>query len=260
MQPPQDIADTPRAMLPPLPRGAPTFYLTGRQPLRPTSILLAILAAVASLGVIVYAMSHAGVHLLPGGGPDSSRSSGANGRGDDDKDDPNQIDTIVLGDPTEAPVPAHHGDPGGDHASTVHPTILVVLPRSGDHFGQIPDSAAGHLLYDWLAAFNQATPSALAKSLPTINAAVDAQMELRRQTRGFTLLSAKEVQPGLLVFRLRDQAKSPNEVLGTLLMDPDSNPPAIASFSLRAVPPPQQNPTNGASAPSRTSVEHPSEN
>jgi len=220
------------------PVAAPAFYLTGRQPLSPGAILLAIFAAVSSLAFIVYAMGHSGAHLLPGAS-DSSRSAGGNGSGDDDKDDPNQIDTIVLGDPTEAPVPAHRGD----RVSPVHPTLLVVLPRSGEHFGQIPDTSAGRLLYAWLATFNRADFPALAEALPTVDAAVGAQMQLRRQTGGFTLLSAKEVQPGLIVFRLRDQTPSATEVLGTLWVRPDSNPPAIASFSLRAIPPPPPNTT-----------------
>jgi hypothetical protein len=64
-------------------------------------------------------------------------------------------------------------------------------------------------------------------------------MDLRHQTGGFELLSAKEVQPGVLVFRLRDQTPAGNETLGTLQLLPDSSPAAIASFSLRAVPSPR---------------------
>jgi hypothetical protein len=55
------------------------------------------------------------------------------------------------------------------------------------------------------------------------------------------------VQPGVLVFRLRDQTPSATEVLGTLQVRPNSSPAAIASFSLRAVPPPRQDATTGAS-------------
>jgi hypothetical protein len=237
MESPPHIADS----TPNLPPAAPTFYLTARQPFSPAAILLAILAAAGSLAFIVYAMAHSGAHLLPGS-PDSSRSAGASGSsGDDDNDDPNQIDTIVLGDPTEAPVPAHRGDAAAAHNSSVHPFLLTILPHAGDHFGQIPDSPAGHLLYNWLAAFNQPNASALAAALPTASPAstLNAQLELRRQTGGFTLVSSKEPQPGLLVFRLRDQTQPAHEVLGTLWLRPNSNPPAIASFSLRALPPAQ---------------------
>ena len=90
------------------PLTAPTFYITGRQPLSPGAILLAIVVAVGALSLVLYAMSHAG---------------GAVGQKDDD--DPNQIDTVVVGDPTDAPEPARPGT----HVSPVHPTILVRLPR-----------------------------------------------------------------------------------------------------------------------------------
>jgi hypothetical protein len=74
-------------------------------------------------------------------------------------------------------------------------------------------------------------------------------MDLRRQTGGFNLLSAKEVLPGVLVFRLRDQTPAAIEVLGTLQVRPDSSPAAIASFSLRAVTPPSQEAAGAASFP-----------
>jgi hypothetical protein len=162
----------------------------------------------------------------------------------DEKDDPSQIDTIVLGDPADAPVPARQGD----HVSPVHATVLVRLPRFGDQVGLIPDTPAGRLLYGWLAAFNQPSYPALGNALPNVAlaSAAAAQIELRQQTGGFNLLSAKEVQPGVLVFRLRDQTPSANEVLGTLQVRPNSSPAAIASFSLRAVPRPRQDETAGA--------------
>jgi hypothetical protein len=71
-------------------------------------------------------------------------------------------------------------------------------------------------------------------------------MELRRQTGGFNLLSAKEVQPGVLVFRLHDQTPSATEVLGTHQVRPNSSPATIASFSLRAASSPRKDPTTGA--------------
>jgi hypothetical protein len=207
------------------PLTAPSFYLTGRQPLSPGAILLAIVAAVGALSLVLYAMSHAG------------------GAAQKDDDDPNQIDTVVVGDPTDAPVPARPGT----HVSPVHPTILVRLPRFGAQVGFIPNTPAGHLLYNWLAAFNQASYPALADALPNIalDSATGAQMELRRQTGGFSLLSAKEVQPGVLVFRLRDETPSPTEFLGTLQVRPKSSPANIASFSLRAVPSPRDDSTTG---------------
>ncbi|HEX7159265.1 MAG TPA: hypothetical protein VF214_09640 [Edaphobacter sp.] len=229
----------------------PSFYITGRQPLRPGAILLATVAAVGALSSVLYALGHTGhSHFLS----DSSRSPSSTSQAastDDDKDDPSQIDTIVLADPADAPVPARRGD----HVSPVHPTILVRLPRFGDQIGLIPDTPAGRLLYNWLAAFNQTSYAALGNALPNaaLASATAAQMELRQQTGGFNLLSAKEVQPGVLVFRLRDQTPSAIEVLGTLQMRPNSNPPTIQSFSLRAVPSSRQNATTGAAPLSVTS-------
>ena len=217
---------------------APNFYITGRQPLRPAAVLLAIVAAVGALSSVLYAMNHAGHAYVTSGGSGADRSGsattgGAPAAGQKDDDDPNQVDTIVLGDPESAPVPA----PPGAHVSPVHPTILVRLPRVGNQVGFIPNTPAGHLLYQWLAAFNQASYPALANALPNIAlaSATAAQMELRRHTGGFSLLSAKEVLPGVLVFRLRDQTPSATEVLGTLQLRPNSSPATIASFSLRAV-------------------------
>jgi hypothetical protein len=234
----------------PLPTGvpvltAPRFYITGRQRLSPGAILLATVVAFAALSSVLYALGHTG-HLSYDSSGAARSASAAPGAADDDKDDPNQIDTIVLGDPADAPVPARKGD----HVSPVHPTILVHLPRFGEQVGLIPDTPAGQLLYGWLAAFNQASYPALGNALPNVAlaSAAAAQIELRRQTGGFSLLSAKEVQPGVLVFRLRDQTPSANEVLGTLQMRADSSPAAIASFSLRAVPSPRRSTTTeGAS-------------
>ncbi len=226
---------------------APRFYITGRQPLRPGAILLATVAAVAALSSVLYALGHTEHAHLTFGSSGADRSASPTSRAasaGDEKDDPNQIDTIVLGDPTDAPVPARPGD----HVSPVHPFVVVHLPRFGDQVGLIPDTPAGHLLYDWLAAFNQANYPGLGNALPNVAlaTAADAQMELRRQTGGFNLLSAKEVQPGVLVFRLRDQTPSATEVLGTLQVRPNSSPAAIASFSLRAVSPLRQDANVGS--------------
>jgi hypothetical protein len=229
---------------------APSFYITGRQPLRPEAILLAIIVAVGALSSVLYALRQTGhAHFTSGGGSGGDRSASATlggtpAAGQKDDDDPDQIDTVVLGDPSDAPVPAR----SAGHVSTVHPTIIVRLPRSGDQVGFIPSTPAGHLLYNWLAAFNQASYPALAAALPNValDSATAAQMELRRQTGGFTLLSAKEVQPGVLVFRLHDQTPSATDVLGTLQVRPNSSPATIASFSLRAVSSPRQNPTTAA--------------
>ena len=227
------------------PSRVPAFYLTGRQPLRPGAILLAITAAGTFLFLVSHALGHSGRTHFDSGSPGAGRvpSNLPNAAPTaDDKDDPSQIDTVFLGDPADAPVPARPGD----HVSPVHPTIVVRLPRFGEQVGLIPDTPAGHLLYGWLAAFNQANNPALRKALPEILLSTTAaQIELRKETGGFTLLSAKEVQPGVLVFRLHDQTPSATEVLGTLQVRPGSDPVTIASFSLRGVSSAGQNTTSG---------------
>jgi hypothetical protein len=181
-------------------------------------VLLAIVAAAVALSFVLFALTH------------NTRV------GHKEEDDPNQVDTIVIGDPSEAPKPAHPGEKVDP--SPVHPTILVHLPRWGSQLGMIPDSPAGHLLYNWLAAFNKANETGLREALPNVAEVSTAaiQMEIRRQTGGFSLLSAKEIQPGILVFRMRDQSPAGVEVLGTLQVTPKSSPATIESFSLRAVP------------------------
>ena len=217
---------------------APSFYLTGRQPLRPGAVLLAVGLAIGALSSVLYALDHNRQAHPASSGSGEARSAGEASSPADDKDDPDQVDTVVLGDPADAPVPARRGD----HVSPVHPTILVRLPRFGDQAGLIPATAAGRLLYAWLAAFNKADTPALGDALPNVALAptVATQMELLRQTGGFSLLSAKEVQPGVLVFRLRDQTPLATEVLGTLQVRANSSPASIASFSLRAVAPYRQ--------------------
>lgn len=212
---------------------APSFYITGRQRLGPGALLVATFAAAAVLSSVMYGLGHNARGHWPTGRPTRSASSSAAASPADDKDDPNQIDTIVLGDPADPPAPARTNN----HVSPVHPTILVRLPRYGNDVGLIPNTPTGHLLYDWLAAFNQANSAALANVLPTAApSSTDAQMELRKETGGFNLVSAKEVQPGLLVFRVRDQTPSGTEALGALQMVPGSNPASIATFSLGSVP------------------------
>lgn len=233
---------------------APTFYLTSRQPLRPGAILLATVAAIVALSSVLYALGQTRHTFLVSGSSGTSRAANPTtgaAQPDDEKDDPSQIDTIVVGDPGDAPVPARQGD----HVSSVHPTLLVHLPRFGDQVGLIPDTPAGRLLYGWLAAFNKASYPALGNALPhaALAAAGRAEIQLRQQTGGFSLLSAKEVEPGVLVFRLRDQTPAATEVLGTLRVRANSSPVTIASFSLRSVASPRQD----ASADSMRTADRP---
>lgn len=210
----------------------PRFYLTPNRRLGPGSLLLALAIALC----LLFAVSHA-----------LGRSHNLGTQADNDDDDPSRVDTFYVGGPDQAPV-AKRPSAG---PSTVHPFVVVRLPGNGDQLGQIPATPAGHVLYAWLAAFNGTDPSALTRALPTAHADLvqAAQQELRRETGGFTLLSAKEIQPGVIVFRLHDQTPAETQVLGTLQLNPDTLSPTILTFSLRALPAPHQAAPQAASAP-----------
>jgi hypothetical protein len=232
----------------------PRFYVTKRQPIRPAAIMLAILTAVGTLTLVAFGLGHSKAAHYKEGTASASRSPDTPNSAtpeEDPEDDPSQVDTIVLGDAADAPVPARKKD----RVSPVHATIIIHLPRYGQQTGLIPDTPSGHLLYGWLAAFNQGSDAALEKAVPNIAPVYSsvAQMVLRHQNGGFNLLSAREVQPGVLVFRLRDQTPEATEVLGTLQVRANSNPAAIASFSLRAIPQVSKNAATAATPTSATS-------
>ena len=219
------------------PDAALRFYVTPKQRISPGVVLLAIGLAVGLLLGTREVLSRARVGRRA---ERNEAARGSRGAGGEDKDeDLSTVETIYLGDPGEAPVPVRpDAKPPGGQGGSVHPFVIVRLPRFGAEAGLIPDTGAGRLLFGWLAGFNQANAGLLARALPNRanDAAVAAQLELRRQTGGFRLLSSKEVQPGVLVFRLREQDPAATEVLGTLQVLQDSDPPAIESFSIRAVP------------------------
>lgn len=252
MQQPPALADARRLA----PGIAPRFAVIERKPPRPAAIMLAMLTAAGVLVLAAVGLGHSRARRFANGGASASRTPGGapgphSAADKDEPDDPSQIDTIVLGDAADAPVPKRRSD----HISDVHATIIIRLPRYGDDIGLIPDTPSGHLLFSWLAAFNQGSSAALERALPNIalDDTVAAQMILRLQTGGFRLVSAREVQPGLMVFRLRDQTPLGTEVLGTLHMRANSNPAAIASLSLRAV---ADTTSNAASAAAVSRASH----
>src|SRR5215469_7399258 len=54
---------------------APSFYITGRQPLRPGAILLAIVAAVGALCMVLYALGQTGHSHFISNNPGVARSA-----------------------------------------------------------------------------------------------------------------------------------------------------------------------------------------
>jgi hypothetical protein len=145
-------------------RPAPRFYITARQPLRPGAILLATMAAVAALSSVLYAMGHTEHAHLTSGRSGTARSASATtgtASAADEKDDPSQIDTIVVADPADAPVPARPGD----HVN-VHPTILVHLPHFGDQVGLIPDQQPTPVITLASGSYQMPTSTAITDSTP----------------------------------------------------------------------------------------------
>lgn len=222
-------------------RQAPSFGVLEQAPPRPVAWLLAWIVAAAVIYSVGQGLAHSRQRHFREQAEQASRTPGgdtssSSATPDGKDDDPSQVDTIVLGDAADAPVPARRNH----HISNVHATVIIHLPRFGPNEGLIPDSPAGHLLYNWLAAFNQGSDAALTTALPNAapNATAAAEMLLRLRTGGLRLLSAREIQPGILVFRMRDQTPEAEEILGTLQVRPGSSPPTIGTFSLRAVEPP----------------------
>ena len=212
--------------------GTPSFYVIGRQPIRPLAVMLALLVFGAACAGIGYGLRHSRKHHRVA----DTRASRAGDSPDDeeDKDDPSQVDVVYVGDAGDAPETTR--PPGKRAYRSVHPTIMVRLPHSGPQEGLIPDDAAGHLLYRWLAAFNGANAAALAEAVPSDapKPTVHTLLTLRQRTGGLRLLSAREVEPGVMVFRLQDQTPEAGEMLGTLRVRTGSA--ELGSFSLRAVP------------------------
>ena len=108
----------------------PSFYITGRQSLSPGAILLATVAAVGALYLgALYAGSQRTYASQRRRWPFCERQP-AGAPAADEKDDPYQIDTIVLGDPADAPVPAPPGRPR-QPCSRDHPRSSAPLRRAG---------------------------------------------------------------------------------------------------------------------------------
>ncbi len=211
----------------------PSFHVMGRQPIRPAAVLIAVCVFAGVFSGIAYGLNHSRKHHRADAPKASRGVASSQDENDDDQDDPSQVDVVYVGDAGDAPEPAH---PGKAAYRRVHPTIMVRLPRFGPQQGLIPDDIAGHALYRWLAAFNQSDATALEQAVPSKapDATVDALLALRFKTGGLRLLSATEIEPGVLVFRLQDQTPDAGETLGALAVRPGST--ELGSFALRTVP------------------------
>jgi retinol-binding protein 3 len=115
--------------------------------------------------------------------------------------------------------------------------LLLVGVACG--LGQItvPDTPAGHTLQAWLDAFNSGDRARIEAYVKTIDQqqSVDGIIGFRNQTGGFDLLSIESSEPLHIRFRVKEKG-GPTTALGNLLVK-DGQPPTVATFGLRALPP-----------------------
>jgi len=101
----------------------------------------------------------------------------------------------------------------------------------------IPDTPAGHTLQAWLDAFNsgdRAKVEAYVTSTDPSNS-VDGMLSFRSQTGGFDLLSIENSDPLHIRFRVKEKSGT-TTALGNLIVK-NGQPPTVATFGLRALPP-----------------------
>ncbi len=101
----------------------------------------------------------------------------------------------------------------------------------------VPDTPAGHTLQAWLDAFNSGDRARIETYVKTVDPSqsADGLMSFRNQTGGFELLAIESSEPLHIRFRVKEKG-GPTTALGNLLVK-DSQPPTVATFGLRALPP-----------------------
>lgn len=101
----------------------------------------------------------------------------------------------------------------------------------------IPDTPAGHTLHAWLDAFNSGDRARIENYVKTIDASQDADgmIDFRGHTGGFDLLSVDSSEPLHIQFRVKEK-NSATQAIGDLVVKV-GNPPTVATFGLRAIPP-----------------------
>jgi retinol-binding protein 3 len=101
----------------------------------------------------------------------------------------------------------------------------------------IPSTPAGHTLQSWLEAINSGDHATIAAYVKTIDTqeSVDSMVSFHDQTGGFNLLSIETSEPLHIRFRVKEK-DGPTIALGNLLVK-DGQPPTVATFGLRALPP-----------------------
>lgn len=115
--------------------------------------------------------------------------------------------------------------------------VLLVSVGSGLAQVPVPDTPAGHTLQAWLNAFNSGDRASIETYVKTIDSSqsVDGMISFRNRTGGFELLSIESSEPLHIRFRVKEKG-GPTTALGNILVK-DGQPPTVATFGLRALPP-----------------------
>ena len=120
--------------------------------------------------------------------------------------------------------------------------IAFSLAIAGSGFAQvaapaIPSTPAGQTLKAWLDASNSTDRASIEAYVKTIDhsQSVDGMLGFHNQTGGFDLLSIESSEPLHIRFRVKEK-NGPTTALGNLLVK-DGQPPTVATFGLRALPP-----------------------
>jgi hypothetical protein len=118
---------------------------------------------------------------------------------------------------------------------------LFALPLLGVGCGlaqvTVPDTPAGHTLQAWLDAFNSGDRARIETYVKTVDQtqSIDGMISFRNQTGGFELLSIEGSERLHIRFRVKEKG-GPTTALGNILVK-DGQPPTVATFGLRALPP-----------------------
>ena len=115
--------------------------------------------------------------------------------------------------------------------------LLLVVVGRGLAQPTVPDTPAGHALEAWLDAFNSGDRAKVETYVKIVDRSqsVDGMISFRNQTGGFELLSIESSEPLHIRFRVKEKG-GPTIALGNLLVK-DGQPPTVATFGLRALPP-----------------------
>lgn len=115
--------------------------------------------------------------------------------------------------------------------------VLLVSVGSGLAQVTVPDTPAGHTLQAWLDAFNSGDRARIETYVKTIDTSqsVDGMISFRSRTGGFELLSIESSEPLHIRFRVKEKGGT-TTALGNFLVK-DGQPPTVATFGLRALPP-----------------------